>query len=414
MSSLKRCVLSNGLTVLVYQRPSKVVTFEVCVKVGSNQERKSERGVSHFIEHMVFEGTVKRPNAMQISNEIESIGGEFNAATTYERTLYYATVLKKHFGIAVDVISDMMLNPLFDTALIDKERKVILDEIKLVTDDPKNHQWVLFNKALLKNHPSRNPIYGEVVTVSRIMRKNIQEYFKHYYVPSNMMLIVVGDVALSYKQIIAQLESAFSGLHNPLHGKGTMVRRHFSEPPLLKPRLMKERKNLMHSYVVYGYKTVQRLHPDSYVLDVIRAHLGRGQSGTLFNEIRTKRGLAYDVGVYHYPSFDYGFFATYFGTDKKNIPFILSLIKEQLSSLDRLGSQELRDAQTFIEGDFIMRNEDSSHCADSLAHWETMGDVHALAQYVTKIHKVTMQDIQRVAQRYFSQPYALASIEQKK
>ncbi|MFH1332062.1 MAG: pitrilysin family protein, partial [archaeon] len=154
---MKKTTLSNGITLITEKRSTKSVTIQVTVKAGSNHENEKIAGISHFIEHMLFEGTKNR-TAIELANEIESIGGEINAATSTERTLYYVTVLKKYFDKAVDVLADLIQNPLFEEKAIEKERNVVLDEVNLVMDDPKRYQWVLFQRTLYKKHPARNPI----------------------------------------------------------------------------------------------------------------------------------------------------------------------------------------------------------------------------------------------------------------
>ena len=215
---MQKFKLKSGLTVIYLKKPGASVSVEVLVKVGSNNEKESELGISHFIEHMVFEATKKRGSSREIANQIEGIGGELNAYTSNERTCYYAKVPKKYFNRALDVISDILQNPLFREEDIEKQRKIILKEVGLVTDEPRFHQWVLFGKALFKKHPARNPAYGTVKTVKLMKKNQILNYYKKYYQPNNMVISVVGDV----KGLKRKLEEKSPVLVLLKRGRGTI------------------------------------------------------------------------------------------------------------------------------------------------------------------------------------------------
>ena len=169
----------------------------------------------------------------------------------------------------------------------------------------------------------------------------------------------------------------------------------------------------MSSYLVLGYKAYPRFSKDSYVLDVIRAILGRGQSGRLFHEIRTKRGLAYEVGVHHEASSDYGVFAVYLNSDKKNIPLSITLIMKEFFKLQVLKKKDLEEAKTFIEGEFYLQNEDNFQMADNLSFWEMIKDARNSTKYISEIKKITLKDIERVSLKLLNKNYTMALIEQK-
>ena len=189
---MNKILLNNGLTIILEKTNSNSVTLGVCVKTGSNNEEDKHRGISHFIEHMIFEGTKNR-TAQEIVKEIEGVGGEFNAFTDHEITFFYAKVLGKFFDKALNVISDIIKNSIFEEKTVEKERKVILEEMNLWYDDPKAYQWILFQKALYKKHPSKYPVIGFEKTLKRIKRKDIVNYFEKYYVPNNMVVIITGN-----------------------------------------------------------------------------------------------------------------------------------------------------------------------------------------------------------------------------
>ena len=302
--------LPNGLRVIYKRKPGNSVSIEVLVDVGSNDESPAARGVSHFIEHMVFEGTEKRPSAKEIANAVESLGGDINAYTTNTRTCFYAKVLKKHFGVALDVISDILQRPIIRTGDIERQRGILSREIDMVMDEPRFYQWILFQKTLFKVHPVRFPTYGSHQSVAKISKAAIEKHFKRFYRPEGMVVCVVGDVP-GARGLVGK---AFS---SKIRGRAT--HKPENEPMQKKLRIVREKRNIGNTYFVLGYRTVPRLHPDSYTLDVIDAVLGRGQSGWLFDEVRNRHGLAYDVGTQHIAERDYGYFAAYASAEKKNV-----------------------------------------------------------------------------------------------
>ncbi len=399
---MKKTTLGNGIILITEKRNTKSVAIYITVKAGSNYEPEKIAGISHFLEHMLFEGTKNRA-AIKIANDIESLGGEINAATSTERTVYYVNILKKYFDVAVDVLADMIQNPLFDEKAIEKERSVVLDEVNMVMDDPKRYQWVLFQKTLYKKHPSRNPVYGTVETIKGITRNDMLGYYEKYYNPNNIIISVVGNV----KDAEQKIEEKFR-----FKGRETERREDVEEPEQEKPEEFVEKRDILQSYMVLGYKTVRRTHQDSYAIDVIRSILGRGQSSKLFDEIRVKRGLAYSLGVANEASTDYGWLAVYVGTDKKNIDAIKEIIFKEIKNLEKVKSDELKDAKKFIEGNYYLSNEDNPTMADNLASWEEIGDLEGAEEYIKRIKKVTKQDIKRVVQKYLKN-HTYVGVEQR-
>lgn len=392
-------ILKNGVTVVFCRRKTDSLAIEVGVKVGSNNENAGNSGISHFLEHMLFEGTKKR-TTLQIANEIESLGGELNAATTNERTFVYVKLPKKHFEVALDVLSDIIINPIFDEKAIEKERKVILSEINLVNDEPRFYQWILFQKELFKGGPAALPTYGSVDVVKKIKRKDFVDYYRKHYVGSNIVVSIVGDL----ENVKEKAEEYFSSIEKGVSGKRIEIKNQNKSSSLI------EKKAVSHSYVVLGYKTVDRKSRESYVFDIIRAILGRGQSGKLFDEIRTKRGLAYEVGVLNDNGIDHGFFSAYFNCGKENIDKIISIILGEFKKLQNLTLKDLNEAKTFLEGEFIVENEDSRHYADFL-NFEKFAD--ASEDYIREIRKVTLNDVKRTAGKYLNEDYVLAIVKQK-
>ena len=400
---MKKVVLSNGLTVLYYPKKGHSVVVEAMVKIGSCQEKREERGISHFLEHILFEGTTKRLTNKEISNEIERIGGDFNAYTSTGKTCFYAKVLKKHFSIAVDVLADILQTPLLREEDIKKEKNVVLKEIGMIYDDPRFYQWILLQGHLFEKHPCKFPTYGDIKVIKTLNREKVVRFFKKQYVPNNMVVSIVGDVLRWRKEVEKHFVSK----------KGTIAKiASPAEPSLKKNKKIFLKKKILNTHLVLGFKTVPRSSGDSYTLDVINGILGRGQSGRMFTEIRSKRGLAYDVGTQVIAEKDFGYFAVYATIDKKNVSLVKELILKELQKLKLVSSEEIKEAQDFIEGNYLLEIEDTQKIADQLLFWEQVKSAEEMKNYLRKIKKVTVADVKRVVEKYFKH-YAQVVLEGK-
>lgn len=397
--------LGNGINVIFEKNMSKSVAIEVMFKVGSNDESKEISGISHFLEHMLFEGTKKRKNSRAIAIEIEKYGAEFNAYTSNERTAFFIKIINKRLDIALDILSDMVTNSLFNKKNIEKEKKVILKEINMVNDDPKQYQWILFQKNLFEKHPAKNPAYGTVKAVKNLNRNIIMDYYTKHYTPNNMVISVVGNVS--------NIKEKISKYFGSLKPKKIAQRKKVAEPLQKRIKKFVEKRKIYSSYMVLGYKTVSRMHKDSYVLDVITSVLGKGQSGWIFEEIRNKHGLAYQVGVQNELEGDFGFFAVFAGLDKKNIGKAKKIMLQQFRKLEKISKTELDEAKTYIEGNYTLSLEDNFALADNLAFWEIIKTASLAGNYIKNIRKVKIKDIRRVSRKYLNNKYTLVVIEQK-
>lgn len=391
--------LKNGVTLITKKRPTNSVVIGVSVNVGSNDEPRDLRGICHFIEHMLFEGTYKRKNAYEITNEIERLGGEINAATGHDRTFYYVSIPSEYFNIGLDVLSDMIKNSVFDEKMVEKERNVIINEINMHKDEPRSYRWDLFLGTLYQKHPVKNPIYGKVETISSISREKLFDFYKKNYVANNISIIVVGN----FGNILDSVEKHFGDLPAKKISK-----KQIKEPPLKRTLKKIERRKVVQSYIALGYKIAARKSRDSYVFDIISAVLGKGQSGRLFNEIRAKRGLAYDIGVYYDISKDYGYFSVYADTNKKNLERIIKIIVKEIDNLKNISSREIDEAKKFIIGKLKMMADDNKHFVEYIAYWQNIG-IKKLDEYIKNIKRINARDIKRVVKKYFRN-YAVAII----
>tara|TARA_Y100000031_G_scaffold20878_2_gene21535 strand:+ start:6555 stop:7763 length:1209 start_codon:yes stop_codon:yes gene_type:complete len=397
--------LKNGTTIIFEKNYSKSVAVEVIFKVGSNDESKEISGISHFLEHMLFEGTKKRKNSRKIASEIEKYGAEFNAYTSNDRTAFFIKIINKRFEKALDILSDMVANPLFNKKTIEKEKQVIFKEINLVTDDSRQHQWILFQKTLFEKHPTKNPTYGTIGAIKSLDRKIIDSYYNKHYVPNNMVISIVGNV----NHVKEKIEKYFDNLKP----KKLALRKNIKEPLQKRKKKFVEKRKTVSSYMILGYKSVSRIHKDSYVLDVISAILGKGQSGWIFDEIRNKRGLAYQVGVLNENEGDYGYFAVFAGLDKKNIEKTKGIILQQFRKLNNVGKNDVEEAKSYIEGNHTISMEDNFQKADNIAFWETIKNASLADNYIKNIKRVEINDVKRAARKYLNKNYTLVVIEQK-
>lgn len=396
-------ILKNGLTVIIEKRKSDSISVEALVKVGSNQENKNIFGISHFIEHMVFKGT-KTKNAKEVGALIENVGGQINAYTNKERTAFYGKVPQKHFSVLLDVISDIVQNPVFDLEELKKEKNVVISEAKIWKDQPRLNQWLLLEKTLWKNHPCKNPIVGTIETIKKITRDDVLNYYKKFYVPNNTILTIVGDIN---ENNINLIKEKFENSK-----KYEVNIKKFKEETLTKNKQTKIKKDTSHSYFVLGFLGPDRLNKDSYVMDIIQNILGYGMSSRLFTEIREKRGLAYEVKVAYEASIDFGYFVISLSTDKKNIKLAKELILKEFEKLKNIDEKEIDITKESMEGQFLLEYEDTNKLADLICFWEMIKDYNLYKEYIKNIKSVNKKDIARVIDKYFKN-YAEVIIEQK-
>lgn len=402
---MQKKILKNGIVMLYDKKVSNSVVIEITFRVGSNYEKNNVLGISHFLEHLLFDGTKTR-NSRQIAFEIEKYGGEINALTTNERTSFYVRLPKKHFKIGLDILSDIILNPLFLQEEIDKEKSIIFEEINMINDTPMYYQWILFVKTIFKVSNARHPVYGSKETIKALSRDDIIDYYQTHYNANNMIVTVTGDAPLDIFSLIEENFKDFRKGQN-------LVMEEVIEPQANKVETAKEKKNVDHTYIVLGYKTPNRSHKDSFALDLIRVILGGGMSSRLFNEIRLKRALAYNVGVQHDPNKNFGYLAVYVSCDHKNVELCKEIILRELSNLQNITEQELEDAKTYIEGQFLLENEDNIKRADNMSSFEVSCFVEVFESFLNHIRTVTLEDIKRVAKEYLNEFYTLVTLEEK-
>jgi len=387
--------LSNGLRIVLVPMPeNRTATVIVMSGTGSRYENEHENGLAHFLEHMFFKGTKKRPSARAISEELDTIGSVYNAFTSKERTAYYAKVSSRYLETALDVISDIFLNSTLPQKEIKKERGAIIQEIDMYEDMPMRTVDNVFDALMFgREHPLGRTILGPKENIMRFSRKDFAIYLKRNYTPLNTVVCVAGT--FSKKKVLAKIKKDFGGLK---HGNPPNFITFSSEQNAARVAI-KEKKtdqtNLMIGVPAYPY-----LHKDEYALAVLSTILGGGMSSRLFLEVREKRGLAYSVHsfVERYP--DTGYFGVQAGVEhaklEKTVKTILAEFKKIKSV--KVSNTELGKAKSYMKGNLALSLETSDEIAQFAAtSMINLGRIRPLSEILEGIEAVSADDIERVA-----------------
>jgi predicted Zn-dependent peptidase len=400
--------LTNGLRVfLVPIQTFQSVSVGIFVKVGSRYESQHQAGMSHFIEHMLFKGTKKRPNARIIAEAIEGIGGVSNAYTSQENTAYYAKVAASQSTVAFDFLADLVKNPLFLPNDVEKERMVIGEEINMVYDMPDNWVGVLADELLWPQHPLGQNIAGTPETLAGFTKESLVSFFEASYHPGNMLIAVGG--AVDSDQVVAQLDQLM-GDWQPA------PQPYFQAAPDIQtePRCYIETRPIEQGHLCLVIPALSRTDPDRYALSVLNTVLGDGMSSRLFQNIREERGLAYAIDSGVNLLHDTGAFVICAGVDPRRGREALQAVLDELATLcDQLvPDAELTKAKEYLKGRMVLGLEDSYSRAAWVAYQALFMDtIKSPAEVLSAYSAVTAADVQAVAQRIFRpNAYNLAAV----
>lgn len=394
-----RARLPNGLRVVTAHMPhTRSAAVQLYVGVGARHESPKVSGVSHFVEHMVFKGTERRPNPVQISEAIEGVGGSLNAETDHEHTSYRALVPSQYFSTALEVLSDMLICSRFTLEDIEKERAVILEEISSTLDAPGEIVDLLADEMLWGKHPLGQDVAGSTRTVRRIERDDLLEHVAHYYRPSNIVISVAGNVTRD--AAVREVERLWGGIADSrVEGVGIE-----SPRPADGPRVHVHRKRTEQSNLIVCVPALPYTHPDRFTQDVLDGVLGSGMSSRLFVELRENLGLAYSVGSFVKSFADVGAFGVHAAVDNEQVaPAVEAIIKELYRVRDeRMPEGELRKVKEYIKGHTLLSLEHSGY----VTHWGgwqelMLGRIESVDEVVEKIEEVTTEDVQALAGRLF-------------
>ncbi|MEK7579824.1 MAG: pitrilysin family protein [Patescibacteria group bacterium] len=389
----------NGLRlVVVPMKSTKTVTVLVLVGTGSRYETKEINGISHFLEHMMFKGTQKRPQSLDISQELDAIGAEYNAFTSKEYTGYYAKASSDNLNLVTDVISDIFLNSKLDGAEIEKERGVIIEEINMYLDDPPRHVGDLFEKLLYGDQPVGWNVAGEKEIIKKLARDNFVDYFNSHYVAKDTIIAVAGNV--DKEQVRNELVPKFF--------KDSRVGQKLDRLAVLesqdKPEVLLEHKKTDQTHFILGVRAFDMFSPKSEAAQVLSVILGGGMSSRLFIEIREKHGLSYYVRSGFDAYTDHGYFASSSGVDNNRVEKAVSVILNEYRKLkdESVSEKELKKAKEFIRGRLAIALEQSDDLAGFYANqWLLKNQTLTPEEKLDKIMKVRAEDIQEVASEIF-------------
>ncbi len=389
--------LPNGLAVVVHPMPyARSVSVGIWARAGGRYEAASVSGISHFVEHLLFKGT-RRRSCEQLKQQIEGVGGSLNGFTAEEFTCYMAKVPQRHARRAVDVLSDMVRRPVMRAADVDKERDVIIEEIRMYEDAPGQYVHDLFSQLLWPDHPLGRLLSGTIESVRRITRPDLMRYWRRMYQPRNLLVSVAG--AVDPDAVTQQVRQAFGSMR-PRPGS------RFVRAP--RPRRGQQvrvwKKSTEQSHLCIGAYAVPRTHPDRFAMELLHVVLGANMSSRLFREVREKRGLVYEIGTGIKRFYDTGAFLVHAGCDTgKVIPTVQTIFTE-LSRIRRglVSRAELRRAKEYYAGQLLMGLEDTmDHMLWIGEQAVTVGRIAKTERLLAHLAKVTERDLRRVARRLF-------------
>jgi predicted Zn-dependent peptidase len=353
-----KAVLGNGLRVITSVMPySHSVCVVILVGTGSCYERKEQAGISHFAEHLFFKGTQRRPTFKEITQAIEGVGGIINAGTDKEITIFWCKVASPHFSLALDVLSDIVLNARLDEKEMEQERRVIVEEINMNLDIPQQRINALIDELLWPEQPLGREVIGYKETVSTITRKQLLDYVASRYMPNNTVVSIAGNI--QHEQALAQVEALFHEW--PV---GQLTAGYAVSDSQDEPRFCVEPKDIEQAHLCLAAHGFCHLHPRRFVLDLLNTVLGGGMSSRLFTEIRERKALAYDIHSYTEHFIDSGSFAVYAGVDPNKAETTLEAILEEIGNIKQgVSADELTRAKELSKGRLYLRLEDSRNVA---------------------------------------------------
>lgn len=396
----KKYYLENGIPLVTECiRNVHSVTLGIWVRVGSRFETPDKNGLSHFLEHMFFKGT-RRRSARDIAVEIDSIGGDLNAFTSRETTTFYVKVLDQHLNKGIDLLTDIFLHSTFPEEDIEKEKRIIKEEIKMVEDTPDDHINDLFYQDVWGNKGIGLPILGKRETVRSFRREDIIGHIRKYYGTRDIVIACAGN--FDPDRLLDSLNRALGGLRRGSEPK-------MGETPEFRPSVNIYQKELSEVHICIGVKGLPQSSPDRYVLYLISSILGAGVSSRLFQEIREKRGLVYSIYSFIASYIDTGLLGVYAGTSKKRVSEVIDLIVNEMKNLkDNISEDELRRAKEQIKGNLILGLESTSNRMQNLARQEIYyGRYYSPEDVIRQIESVTLSQVKGLAERLISDSRAI-------
>jgi predicted Zn-dependent peptidase len=393
----RKKILDNGLRVVTYKMPERQsAALGVWIKVGGRFEHPGNKGISHFLEHMLFKGT-KNYSCRRLKESIEGIGGSLNGFTSEECTCYLVKVPASHLNTGLKVLTDMVINPTFPPEEIEKEKTVILEELKMYRDLPQSYVYELLDSLLWPKQPLGEPIIGTVESVNSVNRQKLLDFKRQYYTASNIVVSACGS--LDIDKLEQGVERAFPGSK-----RGKLNTFPAAKEKQSAPSLKILNKDTEQTHMALGFRSFKREHPLRHALGMLHIVLGANMSSRLFNELREKRGLAYEIGAAVKRFQDTGAFIVHAGIDNKKVPEAIKLILEELrkSSVELINDGEFKRAKEFYTGQLKLALE------DTLDHMLWIGETtlmsnktFSLDKIIAEVNRVDKESIRAVARKIF-------------
>ena len=391
--SYEKVTLDNGLRLVTAAMPhTRSVAINFFIGTGSRYESEAQAGISHFIEHVCFKGTAKRPTSTEISTVIEGVGGMLNAGTDKELTIYWCKIAQSHFTNALDVMADILLNSKFDPAEIEKERQVIIEEINMSLDYPAQRVSMLIDELMWPGHPLGRDIAGSKESVAAISREMMLDYLAGQYRPDNVVLSIAG--AINHQETVDTVIQATAGWSKkrprtqylPYQGKTGR-------------RVLIEKRETEQTQLCLSLPGLSLTHPERFKLDLLNIILGEGMSSRLFIEIRDKLGLAYSIQSYAEHFLDTGAMTISAGVDNKNLAVAVRAILSELSRLkETIPEAELNKAKELFKGRIFLRMEDSRSVSGWMGSQEILiGKILTVDEVIAIVDAITAEELKKVA-----------------
>ncbi|HVB98778.1 MAG TPA: pitrilysin family protein [Candidatus Dormibacteraeota bacterium] len=393
---LRKTVLPNGLVVISETMPHfRSVSVGIWVRTGSRREPEAVGGISHFIEHMVFKGTERR-SCEEIAGAVDSVGGMLDAFTTKEIVCFSAKVLDEHLPLAFDVISDMVLRPLFAAPELEREKRVVLEEIKMDEDNPETSINELFLQGFWKGHALGRPILGTRVTVDGFEREGVLDWFRKCYVPNEILIAAAGNV--EHARLVDLAMAAFGSLNPATNGYHESV----PEPHALIQ--VRRKRSLEQAHVFVGVPAFAAADPRRYPMAVLNSILGSGMSSRLFQNIRERQGLAYAVMSDTMPYRDVGLLSVYAGTSGEKVEGLVRSVIDEFRRMKQepVSAEELTRAKEQLKGSLTLSLESTGARMSNRSRQEIyFGRFQSLEEIFAEVDAVTREQVQELAREIF-------------
>ena len=400
---INRYSCKNGVRIVLENIPTvRSVAIGVWIGTGSRNENPQTNGISHFLEHMFFKGTATR-SAKEIAESFDSIGGQVNAFTSKEYTCYYAKVLDTHAQFALDVLADMFFNSTFDEEELNKERNVVLEEIKMYDDTPDDIVHDLLSRAIYGDHPLGYPILGTEETLNTFTGDTLKDYIHNHYTPENVVISIAGNITESFIKEVEKYFGSYEG------GKSAIT----ENIPTFHSNRLSRKKETEQAHLCIGFEGLKIGHEDVYSLIILNNILGGSMSSRLFQEVREQRGLAYSVFSYHSAYQDNGVVTVYGGTGAKQLDVLFETIQETLEKLkqDGITEKELINSKEQLKGSLMLSLESTNSRMSRNGKNELLLKRHrSLDEIIEQIDQVTKQSVDGMSSSVFTNNYSVSLI----